>query len=119
MKTIGSIDKQGNIDKEFFNQGFIYKNFDAFKNKSDEVCYISETDDDVLKEGVGINYLGLVNLCQEFIDRNEDVQEYLKSDEGKDTNAQSMAVYLFESLDWQFPSTEIDQWEIHGTFTLD
>ena len=117
METIGSIDKQGNIEKEYHNQGFIYKNFDVFKSKSDEVCYVAENDDDVLKEGVGINYQGLVNLCQEFIDRNEAVQEYIKSYEGEGTDAESMAEYLFDSLDWQFPTTEIDQWEVHGTFT--
>lgn len=112
--TVGQILPDGTIEKEYYGQGWIYKNWNAFENKTDEICYVGEHDEDKLAEGVGYKYNDFVRLAQEFINRNEDVQEYCKEN---NVTAEDIALNLFEAVDWQDPTTEIDQWETYGSYT--
>lgn len=117
---VGQILPSGKIEKEFYMQGFIYKNPKAFFEKTDEVCYVPEYSSDSLtdKEGVDENYKytykDFVRISQKFIDDNEDVQEYCQKN---DMTAEDVAVNLFEFVDWQAPETLIDDWENNGTYT--
>jgi hypothetical protein len=108
MNIVGNILPNGEIEREFCGQGFIYKNLEAFTNKTDEVCYIPELDDEKY------TYKDFVRICQEFIDNNEDVKEYCKREE---TTAEDIAVNLFEFVDWQHPETLVDEWEMYGSYT--
>lgn len=47
---ICKVDADGNIvelQREFFSQGWVFKDWEAFKNRSDAPCYVPELDDAV------------------------------------------------------------------------
>jgi hypothetical protein len=76
---IGYFDKEkGEYVKEYSGQGWHYKNFIAFANKSEEVCYIPE-----------------------LFDTHYIYADFLKIAK----NNISLAEYLFETVDWQSPET--------------
>ena len=108
-ETIGKILENGNIEKEYHGQGFIYKNFEAFESKSDKICYVAELDED----NTGNTYKDFLQLAEEFM-QDEAVKEYCE-DEG--ITAEYIALDLFESVDWQEPSTLITDWENSGAYT--
>lgn len=87
---IGYIDKHGNVKKEFYRQGCIYKDTKAFSDKTG-VCYIPElcdtmyTYDDFLEEAYG----------------DEDI-----------------AKEIFELVDWQSPSTLIQDYLDNGELKI-
>ena len=118
--TIGRILPDGKFEKEFYIQGYIYKNPKAFCEKTDEVCYVPEystdslTDIDSVDEEYKYTYKDFVRISQKFIDDNEDVKEYCK-DSGM--TAEDVAVNLFEFVDWQAPETLVCDWENNGTYT--
>ena len=118
--TIGRILPDGKFEKEFYIQGYIYKNPKAFCEKTDEVCYVPEystdslTDIDSVDEEYKYTYKDFVLISQKFIDDNEDVKEYCK-DSGM--TAEDVAVNLFEFVDWQAPETLVCDWENNGTYT--
>lgn len=112
--TIGNILPDGTIEKQYHGQGWIYKNFEAFKNKTENICYVSEYDEDEISEGVGYRYKDFVKMAQEFIDNDKEVTEYCKQEE---TTAEDIAENLFEMVDWQSPETLIVDWEINGSYT--
>jgi len=113
METIGEILPNGKVEKEYAGQGFIYKDFGAFENKEDKVCYVPElTDEDVVSEGY--KYKDFLDLSKEFISRNEDVKEYCQK---SNISVEDVAKDLFDMVDWQHPSTLIYDWENHGTYT--
>lgn len=73
--------KTKHFKREYFRQGYIYKNYSAYK-KDNEVCYIPELSD----------YL---YTRQDFLDITNENQK--------------LADYLFESVDWQSPETLLDE----------
>ena len=109
---VGKILPNGTIEKEFYMQGLIYKDLEAFENKTDEICYVSEYDEDK-----GMTYKDFVELAQEFIDRNKEVQEYLKSDEGRGITAHDIARDIFDYVDWQSAECIVLDWEEGGAYT--
>lgn len=106
--TVGKILPNGDVEKEYHGQGCIYKNFKAFQDKSDEVCYVPELSDEKY------TYKDFLDAAQKFIDENEDVKEYCQSE---DTTAEDIAENLFDMVDWQAPETLIADWEINGSYT--
>jgi len=80
---IGEI-KNGKIHKEYYGQGYIYKDIDAFENKSNETCYVPELTD------TQYNY-----------------NDFLRIAKGN----HNVATALFEECDWQHPETLMDEWE--------
>lgn len=84
---IGYIDINGNINKEFYEQGYIYKDTDAFENNIDEVCYVPE----------------LSNYEYKY-------EDFLNIAEGN----KNIATEIFETVDWQCPETVLNDWFVNG-----
>ncbi|MCI9016143.1 MAG: hypothetical protein HFJ53_03120 [Clostridia bacterium] len=103
-RQIGEILPDGTIEKEYFRQGYIYKNFENFY-KREGICYVSELDENNINDA-GITFEG---IC-------EDVRDYLVVN-GVDLNKvpfediEIMAEDVFEQVDWQFVCSLIqDDW---------
>ena len=77
------------VDKEYYRQGYIFKDEDAFLNRPDDVCYIPEFADD----DEGYTAKDIIELCRGDA-------EYAKD--------------IFYRLDWQHPSTLIDEDDIYA-----
>jgi len=78
-KTVGYYNKTtGKYVKDFSGQGFFYMDYDAFTNKTDEVCYIPE-----------------------LFDTKYTYADFMTIAKG---NA-NLAWYLFTTVDWQSPET--------------
>ena len=81
---IGHFDPKAKYFKrEYFRQGYIYKNYPAYK-ENNKVCYIPELS-------------GYLYTRQDFLDIAK--------------GNQKLADYLFESVDWQSPETLLDELE--------
>lgn len=81
MIQIGSY-KDGMINREWYRQGFIVKNEDAFLHRKDAVCYIPEfTDSKYTRQD-------FLDICNQ----QEDI-----------------ATMCFYSVDWQHPETWLDE----------
>ena len=103
-RQIGEILPDGTIEKEYFRQGYIYKNFENFY-KREGICYVSELDENNINDA-GISFEG---IC-------EDIRDYLVVN-GVDLNKvpfediEIMAEDVFEQVDWQFVCSLIqDDW---------
>lgn len=84
------VDKDGNIielQREFFGQGCIFKDWGAFHNRPDMPCYVPELFDTVYTRD------DFMDLCN--------YQE-------------NIAEQLFDEVDWQSPSALLDEWERNG-----
>jgi len=76
-KTVGYYNKiTGEYIREFSEQGYFYKDHDAFFNKTHEVCYIAELFD------TQYTYKDFINIAK---------------------NNEKLACYLFSTVDWQSP----------------
>ena len=87
---ICKVDKDGNIvelQREFFSQGWVFKDWEAFHNHSDEPCYVPELDDAVYTRN---DFMALCN------------------------DQEKIAEELFYEVGWQSPSTLMNDWEITG-----
>jgi len=92
--------------------GYVYKNTVEFENKSDKICYIPELgiDGDTITDDTAIyKYSDFLDLATDYIRRNC-LRNIL---------AETLALELFESVDWQHPSTLLGDWEIHLSETYD
>ena len=83
---IGKIEND-KIHKEYSGQGYIYKDTNAFANKSHETCYVPEL------SNTQYNYYDFLSIAK----GNHDV-----------------AMALFELCDWQHPESLRDEWELRG-----
>lgn len=84
------VDTDGNIielQREFFSQGWVFKDWEAFRNRSDAPCYVPELDDAVYTRN---DFMALCN------------------------NQEEIAEELFYEVDWQSPCTLMNDWEIAG-----
>jgi hypothetical protein len=112
METkIGEILEDGTIEKGQTDNGWVYKNYDAFNERIRRICYIPENGE-TLEDGY--YYKDFLGMAEEFIERNEDVQKYCNE---TNTTADDIARNLFDLVDWQHPETLLDEWEINGTYT--
>ena len=83
---ICKIDQDGNIaelQREFFEQGWIYKDWEAFRNHPDESCYVPELSDKVYT-----------------------AKDFLRICKGQEEFAEQ----LFGVVDWQHPDSLMDEW---------
>ena len=78
---------RGIIDRDYYRQGWIFKDEDAFQNRPDDVCYIPE-------------------LSDEKYTRN-DILKIFAGDE-------ELAETMFEELDWQHPESLLEDWKANG-----
>lgn len=80
------VDSFGNIlelKREFFRQGWIFKDEEAYKNNYDLPCYVPELYD-------------AVYTAADFLDECSGIKE--------------IADELFDSVDWQNPTTLLEEW---------
>ena len=75
------------INREYYRQGWIFKDEDAFLNHPEKVCYIPELSDATYTRNSIVDMLG-----------------------GDEELAQEM----FEELDWQHPESLLEDWQING-----
>ena len=102
---IGDILKDGTVKKEYFRQGYIYKNFANFYKK-DGICYISEYQTDKItkesKEGKDYEtYQSIYNKVKKAFE-SERVNQERYSIEG-------FTETIMNDLDWQYPDTLIQE----------
>lgn len=102
--VIGKVLEDGTIEKEYFRQGYIYKNSENFY-KREGICYVSEYDGDNINDA-GISFEG---ICEEVVDY---LKEYdVNLEKITDRQIEGMAEDLFETVDWQYVSSLImDDW---------
>lgn len=84
------VDAEGNpveLRREFFGQGWVFKDWGAFRDRLDAPCYVPELDDTVYTRR------DFLELCN---------------------NQEEIAEELFDQLDWQSPSTLFNEWEDMG-----
>jgi hypothetical protein len=82
-KTVGYYNKTtGEYIKDFFGQGWHYKDDEAFGNKTNEVCYIPE-----------------------LWDEHYTYADFLRISKGN----KALADYLFYTVDWQRPEVIFDE----------
>lgn len=114
METIGKLLGNNKAELEYYVQGFIYKDFEAFKTKTDEICYIPEygVDDEDNIEG-SYTYADFLRMATEWCKEDEDCMDYLKK-EG--LTFHDVAENLFEMVDWQSPETVLEEWNSSGAF---
>lgn len=81
-------DEEGNIvelKREYYGQGLIFKDEDAFKNSPNEPCYVPELSDTVYTRN---DFLRMCNGQEEIAEQ------------------------VFDAVDWQHPETYLDeQWK--------
>jgi len=77
------------IERDFWGQGWIYKNYHAYENNLNAVCYIPELSD--------CKY-----THQDFLDMCDGQEVY--------------AFELFDRVDWQSPETLLEEDYQHGEF---
>lgn len=80
---IGKISPDGTVEKDFYVQGWIYKNYDNFEKKKG-VCYVPELSDEKY------TYDDFLKICK---------------------NDKTLARLVFELVDWQHPETLADELE--------
>ena len=102
---IGDILEDGTVKKEYFRQGYIYKNFANFYRK-DGICYISEYQTDKItkesKEGEDYEtYLSLYLKVKKAFESERVNQEKYSIEDFTET--------IMNDLDWQYPDTLIQE----------
>lgn len=84
MDKIGRIE-DGKITREWYGQGYVFKDWDAFYNRPDDPCYVAEYSDTIYTR----------NDFLEMTDGHVDLAEQ-----------------IFEFVDWQSPWTVFDEWKL-------
>jgi len=92
METIGKLLGNNKVELEWSGQGYIYKNYKAFKNKTEEICYIPE---------YGVDEEDNIELSYTYKDFIEFATEYLKENPNCEFTAEQVAEELFNTVDWQ------------------
>ena len=90
MVKIGKIEKLNNgawkIEREWYGQGSVFKDEEAYRNRPDEPCYVPELSDTVYTAN---DILALCNGQKDFADE------------------------LFEGLDWSHPESLMEDWMVN------
>ncbi|MDO4305952.1 MAG: hypothetical protein Q4C77_03895 [Eubacteriales bacterium] len=95
MLKIGNIEKDRNgkyiISRDYFRQGMVFKDENAYRNRRNEPCYVPELSDSVY---CGQDFLNMCHGQQEFADE------------------------LFEEVDWQHPETLMQDWFVNNEWII-
>lgn len=101
-KEIGKIYPNGTIEKEYYRQGNIYKNYANFF-KREGICYIPEFEENA-QDGVTFN--DIVDEVKDYL-----VDKNVNLDKIPQNTIEDMAFEVFDTVDWQYTSTLIsDDW---------
>lgn len=89
MLLVGRKDEEGNYIKDWYRQGWIFKDEDAFLHRPNDVCYIPEFSNN-LDDGSEDTYSrnSIIDICD---------------------GDEKLAFELFYMLDWQHPETLYDE----------
>lgn len=90
MLKVGSIEYDNGksvVNRDFYGDGYIFKDEEAYKLHKDEPCYVPETTDTIY---TGNDFLSLCNGQEEMADE------------------------MFEEVFWQRPESLKTDWEILG-----
>ena len=79
--------ENGVINREWYRQGWVFKDEEAYRNHKDKPCYVPELLDEIY---TGNDFLDLCKGQEDFADE------------------------LFEEVDWQCPESLIEDWVING-----
>lgn len=79
------------LEKEFYGQGYIFKDWEAYSHRPDDPCYVPELSDTVYTAN---DILGLCNNQKEFADE------------------------IFGGVDWQHPESLFDDWYHNGEWKV-
>lgn len=95
-KPVGKceLDQEGNIIelvREYYNQGMVFKDWDAYQNRPNDPCYVPELSDTVYTKE---DFLRLCNGQKSFADE------------------------LFEGCDWEHPETLFEDWRINDEWRV-
>jgi hypothetical protein len=85
--TPSTIENPEVIERDFFRQGYIFKDGEAFYKHLNKPCYVPELSDTVYTRQ------GFIDLCG---------------------GREDFAVECFETVDWQHPETWVDEQFAHG-----
>ena len=79
------------LERGWYEQGYIFKDWDAFQNRPDDPCYVPELSDSVYTRN------SIVELC--------DGQEVI-------------AEIIFDNIDWQHPESYFDELFTEGELSV-
>ena len=85
--TPATDDAEAIIDREFYGQGFIFLDEEAYESSLDKVCYIPELSDTTYTH-------------QDFLNLTD--------------NQEAWASDLFDSVDWQHPESLLEEYYANG-----
>ena len=97
MGKIGNILEDGTVEKEYFGQGYIYRDDEAFDNKKG-ICYIAEYGSD------NINKDDNFSTYETMIAETTEAYKMEGVDPAK-YPIENMIMFVWELLDWQMFST--------------
>jgi len=80
--------------------GIVYKDYNAFKNNPNSVCYIPENAEDLDDT---FTYQDLYAMVAEYLEETETTY-------GNDV--ESFTSDMFDCLEWEFPSTYLDNLDL-------
>lgn len=106
METIGKLLEDNKVELEYYIQGYIYKDFNAFENKTNDICYIPEygvDDDNTIEDSY--TYQDFLDIAKGVFDSN-----------GFEGKPEVLAGKLFEFCDWQSPETLVEEWGDMGEY---
>lgn len=100
-QEIGKILEDGTIEKEYFGQGYIYKNYENYYKREGK-CYVAELEKGKKIEEAGISYQGIAEeVCDYLLLCGVDVTKVPKK------IIDGMVEDVFETVDWQNTSSLI------------
>ena len=105
---IGNILDDGTVEKEFFRQGYIYKNYENFY-KREVKCYVAEFEEETNISNVGISYDGIYEeVCDYLLQCGVNIIKVPEKE------IEAMVEDIFENVDWQHTCSLIQDEYLQG-----
>ncbi len=98
---IGNILEDGTVEKGPTDQGYVYKNYENFYKREGK-CYVAELEEGDNISEVGITYDGIYeDVCDYLLLCGVDINKV------PEETIETMVEDVFETIDWQHPSSLI------------
>lgn len=104
-KEIGKINSDGTIEKGKTEQGYVYKNYENFF-KREGICYIPEYGESTQD---GVTFDDIINEVKQYL-----VENNINLEKIPQRTIENMAFDVFDTVDWQYTSTLIDDDWLEG-----
>jgi hypothetical protein len=110
--SVGTINELGMVTKEYFQQGYIYKNADEFKPGGD-ICYIPELTGDIIKDYPLPEGYKTTEDSKYVIGPDGSIEEFANTYKYDDFirlagGNEDMAQLIYDLVDWQSPESLIN-----------